>query len=189
MESSSAYDLTRLSLLGRTVIHLKENYVDPGRIDESKMLVEALQFVQSEVDDVVVTSHGGDTDEQKTVLVRAGSEQKRFQLDEIDNLWQLSFRLKDVFKFIQTHSRLIHRPKYVEYAAINGILSTLDPHSALLDPNEYREMKLSTNGRFGGLGIVIQTVILSVRPIPNTGGKAGLVVTRLFRSGSTARSA
>ena len=178
VESSSAYDLTRLSLLGRTVIHLKENYVDPGRIDESKMLVEALQFVQSEVDDVVVTSHGGDTDEQKTVLVRAGSEQKRFQLDEIDNLWQLSFRLKDVFKFIQTHSRLIHRPKYVEYAAINGILSTLDPHSALLDPNEYREMKLSTNGRFGGLGIVIQMedgYPVVVRPIPNTPAeRAGL---------------
>ena len=178
VETTSAYDLTRLSLLGRTVIHLKENYVDPGRIDESRMLSEALKFVQSEIDDVIVTSPVEEQGESKVALVQAGGEAKRFQLDDIDNLWQLSFRLKDVFKFIQTHSRLIHRPKYVEYAAINGILSTLDPHSALLDPNEYREMKLSTNGRFGGLGIVIQMedgYPVVVRPIPNTPAeRAGL---------------
>jgi carboxyl-terminal processing protease len=46
----------------------------------------------------------------------------------------------------------------VEYAAINGMLSTLDPHSLLLKPETYNEMKLSTRGEFGGLGIVISMV-------------------------------
>ena len=144
----------------------------------------------SEIDDVIVTSPVEEQGESKVALVQAGGEAKRFQLDDIDNLWQLSFRLKDVFKFIR-HSRLIHRPKYVEYAPISNILSTLDPHSALLDPNEYREMKLSTNGRFGGLGVVMQMedgYPVVVRPIPNTPAeRAGLKSgDRLFRSGSTA---
>ena len=42
-----------------------------------------------------------------------------------------------------------------EYAATNGMLSTLDPHSMLLDPQTYTEMKLTTRGSFGGLGILI----------------------------------
>ena len=43
----------------------------------------------------------------------------------------------------------------VEYAACNGMLHTLDPHSVLLSPDAYKEMNLSTSGQFGGLGIVI----------------------------------
>ena len=43
----------------------------------------------------------------------------------------------------------------VEYAAVNGMLSTLDPHSILLDPELAREMEVATDGEFGGLGIVI----------------------------------
>jgi len=44
----------------------------------------------------------------------------------------------------------------IEYAAVNGMLSKLDPHSVLLRPDLYREMKLTTKGEFGGLGFVIQ---------------------------------
>ena len=38
----------------------------------------------------------------------------------------------------------------MEYAATNGMLSTLDPHSLLLDPQTYTDMKLATSGHFGG---------------------------------------
>src|SRR3970282_360552 len=37
--------------------------------------------------------------------------------------------------------------------AINGMLSSLDPHSAYLTPDLYKEFKMDTQGRFGGLGI------------------------------------
>jgi carboxyl-terminal processing protease len=46
----------------------------------------------------------------------------------------------------------------VEYAAVNGMLSTLDPHSVLMDPEAARDMDVSTGGKFGGLGIVIRMV-------------------------------
>ena len=35
-------------------------------------------------------------------------------------------------------------------AAINGMLSSLDPHSSWLDPETYKNMQISTRGEFGG---------------------------------------
>src|SRR6056297_352929 len=57
----------------------------------------------------------------------------------------------------------IVRKNYVEevpvkdliYGAINGMLETLDPHSAFMPPEIYKERKIDTKGEFGGLGIEI----------------------------------
>ncbi len=37
-------------------------------------------------------------------------------------------------------------------AAINGMLSSLDPHSSYMDAKAYRDMQVQTKGEFGGLG-------------------------------------
>ena len=39
--------------------------------------------------------------------------------------------------------------------AINGMLNALDPHSAYLTPDLYKELQVDTEGSFGGLGIEI----------------------------------
>jgi carboxyl-terminal processing protease len=41
------------------------------------------------------------------------------------------------------------------YGAIRGMLSTLDPHSTFMDPEEYRILTSDTQGRFGGIGVEI----------------------------------
>ncbi|SFJ65708.1 S41 family peptidase [Jannaschia pohangensis] len=40
-------------------------------------------------------------------------------------------------------------------AAINGMLTSLDPHSSYLPPNDFEEMQTDTRGEFGGLGIEV----------------------------------
>src|SRR3970282_776315 len=45
--------------------------------------------------------------------------------------------------------------KDLVYGAIRGMLETLDPHSAFMPPEVYREMQVETQGSFGGLGIEI----------------------------------
>ncbi len=40
-------------------------------------------------------------------------------------------------------------------AAINGMLSSLDPHSSFLDDDTYRDMQIQTKGEFGGLGMEV----------------------------------
>jgi carboxyl-terminal processing protease len=63
--------------------------------------------------------------------------------------------------------------------AINGMLSSLDPHSAYLTPDLYKELQSDTQGRFGGLGIEITVkggILTVVSPIEDTpAAKAGIM--------------
>ncbi len=55
--------------------------------------------------------------------------------------------------------------------AIQGMVSSLDPHSAFLDREAFREMRISTEGDFGGLGLqvtMIDGVVKVVSPIDGT---------------------
>src|SRR5215469_16170194 len=40
-------------------------------------------------------------------------------------------------------------------AAMKGMLSSLDPHSQFMDPNDFRDMQDDTRSRFNGLGIEV----------------------------------
>jgi len=63
-------------------------------------------------------------------------------------------------------------------SAINGMLAALDPHSAYLNPKNFRDMQVQTRGEFGGLGIEVTMengVVKVVSPIDDTpAAKAGL---------------
>ena len=64
-------------------------------------------------------------------------------------------------------------------AAINGMLTSLDPHSSFLNNENFSDMQVQTKGKFGGLGIEITMedgVIKIVSPIDDTpAAKAGLL--------------
>ena len=59
------------------------------------------------------------------------------------------------------------------YSALRGLLSSLDPHSQFLDPENYAMIRTETEGQFGGLGISIGMVDnqLTVN-VPIQGGPA-----------------
>ena len=71
--------------------------------------------------------------------------------------------------------------------AINGMLSDLDPHSAYLDADAYRELQVGTQGQFGGLGIEVgmeDGFVKVVSPIEDTpafraGIKPGDLIVKL----------
>jgi carboxyl-terminal processing protease len=46
-------------------------------------------------------------------------------------------------------------PKELAYGAIDGMLGQLDQHSSFMTPEVYKEMRLETQGTFGGLGIQV----------------------------------
>ena len=76
-------------------------------------------------------------------------------------------------------------------AAINGMLTSLDPHSSYLDTEKYRDMQVQTRGEFGGLGIEVTMengLVKVVSPIDDTpASKAGVAARRLRSPTSTAR--
>ncbi|MDP2654514.1 MAG: S41 family peptidase [Candidatus Omnitrophota bacterium] len=70
------------------------------------------------------------------------------------------------------------KPKELIYGSLKGMLSSLDPHSQFLDPDEYEELKTETQGKFGGLGIEISIrdgLLTVISPIEDTPAwKAGI---------------
>jgi carboxyl-terminal processing protease len=85
----------------------------------------------------------------------------------------------DVFEKIR--SDYVEKPdeqKLVE-SAINGMLSSLDPHSSYMDAKSFRDMQVQTRGEFGGLGIEVTQedgAIKVVTPIDDTpASRAGIL--------------
>lgn len=90
---------------------------------------------------------------------------------------------------VLTHAIQLIRQDYVEdkkisfhdltYAALRGMLSSLDPHSAFMEPTAFKDMQDDTRSQFGGLGIVVSlrdgflTVLTAMEDSP--GFKAGLL--------------
>ncbi|MFZ5789520.1 MAG: S41 family peptidase [Pseudomonadota bacterium] len=84
----------------------------------------------------------------------------------------------DVFERVRSsYVEEVSDKKLIE-AAINGMLSSLDPHSSYMDPQSFEDMQVQTKGEFGGLGIEVTMengVVRVVSPIDDTPAyKAGI---------------
>lgn len=104
---------------------------------------------------------------------------------------------QDIYEQLNLFSEVFERIKdgYVEEvknkqlieAAINGMLTSLDPHSSYLDSKSFKDMQVQTKGEFGGLGIEVTMeagFVKVVSPIDDTpaakaGIKAGDFITEL----------
>jgi carboxyl-terminal processing protease len=184
--AARSYDLTALHILNMTLVRIKDNYVDPTRIDPKGMLLKALDNVQKNVAEVLVEPHP----EQNQVTVRVDVAQRTFNIEGVDSPWALSAKLREIFRFIQANLHSTSDTREIEYSAINGMLQTLDPHSLLLDPDSYAEMRIQTKGSFGGLGMTLsirknQLTIINVltpvldMPAGRAGFKAGDRIVRI----------
>jgi carboxyl-terminal processing protease len=79
------------------------------------------------------------------------------------------------------------KTKDLIYGAIKGMLNSLDPHSAYMPPEAYKDMQLDTKGEFGGIGIQIGlkdgvlTVIAPIEDTPayNAGIKSGDKIVKI----------
>lgn len=63
------------------------------------------------------------------------------------------------------------KPKDLIYGAIKGMVNSLDPHSAFMTPEQFKEMQVDTKGEFGGIGIQIgikESMLTVIAPIEDT---------------------
>lgn len=115
------------------------------------MLITALNVAGSFVEPIAVRAAG--TYEKLKIFADALSTVERNYVEEVDT--------QDLI-----------------YNAINGMLTSLDPHSSFLTPDDFREMQVETKGSFGGVGIEITMrsgVLTVVSPIEDTPAfKAGI---------------
>ncbi len=101
-------------------------------------------------------------------------------LDELRTLTEVLERVKQDYVERVDDKRLLE-------SAVRGMLSGLDPHSAYLDKESYRDLQVGTSGEFGGLGIEVgqeDGFIKVISPIDDTpaaraGVKAGDLIIRI----------
>ena len=105
----------------------------------------------------------------------------------IDKLYEKIDLLGEVLEKVQDeYVDEIDQAEVMDFA-INGILQSLDPYSAYMNPKIYEEMQTETSGEFGGLGIEVSMeggVVKVISPIDDTpaarvGVKAGDYIVRI----------
>ncbi|MCX5698728.1 MAG: S41 family peptidase [Candidatus Omnitrophica bacterium] len=103
------------------------------------------------------------------------SENKKKNNDELYKQVEI---FSDTLAIIQKEYVFDTKTKDLIYGALKGMLASLDAHSQFLDPETYEELKVDTQGKFGGLGIEITIkdgLLTVITPIEDTPAwKAGV---------------
>jgi carboxyl-terminal processing protease len=115
-----------------------------------------------------------------TVFADKSSATTSLPLEELRAFTDVYVRIKNDYVETVDDKELLEN-------AIRGMLSGLDPHSAYLDVDEFKELQIGTSGEFGGLGIEVgmeDGFVKVISPIDDTpaeraGVKAGDLIVRL----------
>lgn len=166
----------KFRLPGIVSSYVNRLYVDPERIKSAEMLKEALAWEERIVPEVLA-----DFPEHTSIgKITVDDIAKTYDLSKIHRTKDMVEMLHDALTFINTNRppSEITTASDLEYTAINGMLTQLDPHSIILPPKEFDEFKIGTTGKFGGLGMVVglrDGVLTVISPIDGTpAARAGM---------------
>jgi len=120
-------------------------------------------------------------------------KQQEQQKQKTDDLYKELELFSDAISVIRTDYVEEKTSKDLIYGALKGMLSSLDPYSQFMDTDTYSEMKVETEGEFGGIGIEItlkDDLLTIISPIDDTpaykaGIKAGDKIVKI--DGSTTK--
>ncbi|NUO08320.1 MAG: PDZ domain-containing protein [Candidatus Brocadia sp.] len=159
----------KFRLPGIVSSYVNRLYVDPERIKTVEMLKEALTWEERIIPEVLADFSENSNTEKVTV----DDVSKTYDLSKIHRSKDMVEILHDALIFINTHRQPseVITASDIEYTAINGMLTQLDPHSIILPPKEFDEFKIGTTGKFGGLGMVVglrEGILTVISPIEGT---------------------
>ncbi|MCZ4271661.1 S41 family peptidase [Maritalea porphyrae] len=121
---------------------------------------------------IIAGAHGALAQDQSTGPM---SDDEVYQ--ELNLFGEIFDRIRDEYVDAPNERELVR-------AAIQGMLTSLDPHSGYLDPNDFEDVREDTQGTFGGLGIEVimeNEVIRVVSPIDETpAARAGVLAGDLI---------
>ena len=160
-------------------IHAIQNrYLNKSKLNPEDLLARALDAIQEEFAEIVAYYDRN----ARNVTVQIYNKRYLVEVKRLNDLWDIAVVLRQVYSHIEKDYRpdTDREISDVEYVAINGILKKLDPHSYIFTPKEFEDFTSSTEGNFGGLGMVLQTnedgEITVVSPIEDTPAeRAGII--------------
>ncbi len=164
----------KFRLVGIVCSYVNRFYVEPDRIKPKEMLKESLSWLERIIPEVQVSVD--DRTEKIEILVDEAS--KVVDFSKVRRLGELYNALNEALHFVNDNKHHDIKTEDIEYAAINGMLSQLDPHSVVFPPKDFDEFKIGTSGKFGGLGMVVglrDGILTVISPIEGTPAfRAGL---------------
>ncbi len=105
------------------------------------------------------------------VMISGGNFCKSSAEEEKENIYENLSLFTETMKKVQELYWKDVNTKDLIYGALKGMLSSLDRYSSFMTPEQYKEMKVETEGSFGGIGIEITLenhVLTVVSPIEDT---------------------
>jgi carboxyl-terminal processing protease len=133
--------------------HVEKKYVEPTRAVPKALLRGAFKAIEAQYPQVLIN-----VDELRNeATVRVDEAEKHFDLSQATKLGGCGDILTAVVAY--TAARLAEDGEEFErqelyYAAFNGALSALDPHSNAFTAEQFKEFMIGTRGSFGGIGFV-----------------------------------
>jgi len=137
-------------LLSEVLMRIQLHYVEPKRLEPYALLEGALLELERVIPELYTRVH---TSQEELEVNIAAKPYPRISL-HMKTLYDLHQVLQKLLFQIKTQLPEIPLNN-VEIAVVEGILKKLDPHSALFPAGVYKEFKVSTNGRFAGVGMVV----------------------------------
>ncbi len=161
-------------IFAQTLQYLSKNYYDTESLNPRELLKEALLGISRNIPEVVVDY----PERGNHINLEVNGVQKKFTIPKLNDPTDFLPVIQETFTFIAQNYDGETSLEDIQYVSINGMLKSLDPHSALLPPKVFNEFKTQTEGEFGGIGIVIglkDEELTVIAPLPNTpAGRAGL---------------
>ncbi len=123
-----------------------------------------------------------------TFLLVAPAFAEDAKQDDPAKTYQLLNLFSEVFEKVRTDYVEEKTDQEIIESAIQGMLSSLDPHSSFLNADNFKDMQVQTKGQFGGLGIQVSMdpsgLIKVISPIDDTpafkaGVKSGDLISHL----------
>ena len=175
--ASPAFDEgERLHLLTETSAAIMHGYyVDQDKVSARALLALAMKKLM-EMQIVRV-------EERQAGQWQLHDDERILQVQEASDMSHFSRTLLSIAVWLSNSEKFTSRYDLQEtdesvYYLLNTLLSGLDSHSALLNSDEYDELKQGTEGQFGGIGILVgirDDLLTVIKPLPNSpASRAGI---------------
>lgn len=113
------------------------------------------------------------------VMVQGAPASTAFAAGKDSDVYKELALFGDIFERVRAQYVTPPDDKKLIESAINGMLTSLDPHSSYLNPEAAQDMRVQTKGEFGGLGIEVtmdNDLVKVIAPIDDTpASKAGVL--------------
>ncbi len=159
-ELPSPHDVTaeiplyNLRLMRYSLIFINSQYYDQSRVNWQKMAAYGVDALQKMVPEMVARFDKRLNDVPQSADIRINDVLRNFDFTGVKTLVDAHKLCVDIFNFVYPKIADPEDAADLEYAMINGMFTTLDPHTNLLTPRVFDEMMTSHIG-FAGLGFVV----------------------------------